>query len=176
MPQTGSSDIWTQNFQLNPQVEIILERIMEEYPDLFGNLNLLEPLQKACFLKYRDIIAETVAENNRRGEFVRIYPAKNSKIYDRFFSSCKNPLNKIIYKVLFSSDVLPYSLDKMQIKKGPPPRDVQSAVQSKKLKTKDIDSTAVVPEKLPIKERVHSATGVRAVPRVGVNLMMQSRP
>jgi hypothetical protein len=82
-------------------------------------------------------------------------------------------LNKIIYKVLFSSDVLPYGLDKIQIKKGPPPRDVQSAVQTKKLKTKDIESSGVMPEKLPLKERVHSATGVRAVPRVGVNLMMR---
>jgi hypothetical protein len=74
---------------------------MEEYPDLFGNLNLLEHLLKAYFLKYRDIIAETVTENNRRGEFVRIYPAKIIKIYARFYSSCKNPLIKIIYRVLF---------------------------------------------------------------------------
>jgi len=68
-------------------------------------------MQKACFLKYRDIITETVSEYNRRGEFVRIFPAKNCKIYDRFFSSCKSPLNKIIYKVLFTSDVLPYALE-----------------------------------------------------------------
>jgi len=42
-------------------------------------------LKKACSLKYRDVIAETVEENNRRGNFVRIFPARNSKIYDKFF-------------------------------------------------------------------------------------------
>jgi len=48
---------------------------------------------------------------------------------------------------------------------------VQSAVNSKRVKAKDIES-AVIPEKQPLhKERVHSATGVRAVPRIGVNLM-----
>ena len=98
---------------------------MEEHSDLFGKLNLLEPLQRACFLKYRDIIAETVSEYNRRGEFVRIYPAKNCKIYDKFFSSGKNPLNKIIYKVLFSSEVIPYGIERLQNKRIlPQQRDV----------------------------------------------------
>ena len=83
---------------------------------MFGNLNLLETLSRACFLKYRDIIAETVSENNRRGEFVRIYPAKNCKIYEKFFSSGKSPLNKIIYKVLFSSEVIPYGIEALPIK------------------------------------------------------------
>ena len=86
---------------------------MEEYPDLFDNLNLLEPLQRACFLKFRDILAETVSEYNRRGEFVRIYPAKNCKIYDKFFSSGKSSVNKIIYKMLFSSEVIPYGIEKL---------------------------------------------------------------
>jgi len=86
---------------------------MEEYPDLFDNLNLLEPLQRACFLKFRDILAETVSEYNRRGEFVRIYPAKNCKIYDKFFNSGKSSVNKIIYKVLFSSEVIPYGIEKL---------------------------------------------------------------
>jgi hypothetical protein len=112
-----------------------------------------------------------VSEYNRRGEFVRIYPAKNCKIYDRFFSSGKCPLNKIIYKVLFSSDVVPYGLEKLKPKKGPPPRDVQSAVNSKKLKVKDIESTVLPERQPPLKQRVHSAAGVRAVPRVGVNLI-----
>jgi len=30
-------------------------------------------------------------------------------MYDRFFSGSKNGLNKIIYKVLFTSDVLEYA-------------------------------------------------------------------
>jgi len=44
IPQTGANEIWTQNFQLNPQVDILLQRIIEEYSDMFDNLNLLEPM------------------------------------------------------------------------------------------------------------------------------------
>jgi hypothetical protein len=45
--------------------------------------------------KYRDIIWETLQENFRKGGFLRIYPSKNSNIYDNFFN--KNPIkNKII--------------------------------------------------------------------------------
>lgn len=57
-------------------------------------------------MKFRDILAETCAEYSRRGEYVRIFPAKNSKIYDKFFN--KSSINKIVYKTLFSSEVMPY--------------------------------------------------------------------
>ena len=38
-----------------------------------------EVLNWACYLKFRDIIHETVSEYNRCGEFVRIFPSKGSK-------------------------------------------------------------------------------------------------
>lgn len=66
-------------------------------------------MKQAMFLKFRDILHETVSEYTRRGEFVRIFPAKNSKIYDKYFS--KNHLNKLIYKTLFSSEFLPYGVN-----------------------------------------------------------------
>lgn len=65
-------------------------------------------MKTASFVKFRDIVLETVQEYSRRNEFVRIYPAKNSKIYDRYFN--RSSLNKILYKVLFTSEVIPYSL------------------------------------------------------------------
>jgi len=68
-------------------------------------------LKDAASLKFRDIIAETVHEFQRKGNFVRIFPAKNSKLYDKFFTGQK-PLNKIIYKVLFTSELMPYSKSK----------------------------------------------------------------
>jgi len=43
-----------------------------------------------------------------KGNFVRIFPARNSKIYDKYFNGQK-PLNKIIYKALFTSEILPFS-------------------------------------------------------------------
>ena len=98
------------NFQLNPQAEYLVNRLSEDYIKEYEKGLLREPMQVACSLKFRDIIAETCAEYSRRGEFVRIYPARNSKIYDKYFASGRNCLNKIIYKVLFSNDVLPYGL------------------------------------------------------------------
>jgi hypothetical protein len=64
-------------------------------------------MKRACALKYRDIIHETVAENSRKSNFVRIFPAKNCKMYDKYFSG-QRPLNKILYKVLFTSEILPF--------------------------------------------------------------------
>lgn len=52
-----------------------------------GFENLDEPLKNACLLKNRDIIAETVEEYCKRGNFVRIYPSKQSNLYDKYFSS-----------------------------------------------------------------------------------------
>ena len=79
----------------------------DEYPDEYANLSML--MRQASFIKFRDIILETVQEYNRKSEFVRIYPAKNSKIYDKFFN--RSSLNKIMYKVLFTSEFLPYGLN-----------------------------------------------------------------
>lgn len=75
----------------------------------YENGALRESLKLAGHLKYRDILLETVSEFVNRGEFVRIYPARNSKMYDKYFTSSKNGLNKIIYKVLYTSDLIPYS-------------------------------------------------------------------
>lgn len=82
-------------------------------------------MKRATLLKYRDIIAETVTEFNRRANFVRIYPARGSKQYDKFFTACK-PLNKIVYKVLFSNDILPYGAVK-------PEEEVRQMKKEKKI-------------------------------------------
>jgi hypothetical protein len=69
----------------------------------FGHMT--EALQKTCVYKYKEIIAETLAENNRKGSFVRIYPAKGSDAYDTFFQGPR-PLNKLLYKVLYNDEVI----------------------------------------------------------------------
>ena len=71
-------------------------------------------------IKFRDILFETVVENNRCGEFVRIFPSKGSKQYEKFFSGVfgTRMLNRIVHKILFTSEVLPY--DKIgKLKLGP---------------------------------------------------------
>lgn len=64
-----------------------------------------DSLKKSAAYKFKDIIAETLSENSRKSAYVRIYPAKNSDMYDGFFSGPR-PLNKLIYKVLYSDEIL----------------------------------------------------------------------
>ena len=104
------------NFSPNPQVTNILDRVLEEYPDEFANVE--EALKKSTMIKFRDIIYETVVEYNRCGEFVRIFPSKGSKQYEKFFSGVfgTRMLNRLVHKILFTSEVLPYEkLSKMKL-------------------------------------------------------------
>ena len=58
-------------------------------------------------LRFRDLIADSVAEFNRCKNFCRIYPARNSRLYDKYFNANKS-LTKILYKVLHSPEIIPY--------------------------------------------------------------------
>jgi hypothetical protein len=77
MPSSGANDLMVSGYTLSPQCEEILERIWEESQGELGEDE--ELLKKLCFVKFRDILLETVTEFNRSGEFVRIFPSKNSK-------------------------------------------------------------------------------------------------
>jgi len=66
---------------------------------------LHESLRKAASLRYKDYVRETLAEYPRKGNFLRIYPAKNSDFYDAFFNSPR-PYNKLLYKVLYTDEVM----------------------------------------------------------------------
>lgn len=85
-----------------------MDRILEEYPDEYGHLE--EPMKKSAMLKYRDVLNETVIEFNRSGEFVRIFPCKHSKPYEKYFSGVfgTRMLNRIVHKVLFTNEIVPY--------------------------------------------------------------------
>ena len=62
-------------------------------------------MKKAASIKYREYIRETVAEYQRRGHYIRIYPAKGSDIYDPYFLGPR-PYNKAVYKALFGDEIL----------------------------------------------------------------------
>jgi hypothetical protein len=64
-----------------------------------------EGMRKAASLRHRDMIRESAAEYLKRGNFIRIYPAKNSEIYDQYFSAPR-PYNRIVYKALFTDEVV----------------------------------------------------------------------
>ena len=70
----------------------MIEKSVQDNPLEFGNLS--EAMRKGSTLKYKDYIKETVNEYQKTSNFVRIYPAKNSDIYDCFFSGPR-PINKI---------------------------------------------------------------------------------
>lgn len=68
-------------------------------------------------VKYRDIIYETVTEYNRSGEFVRIFPCRGSKQYEKFFSGVfgTRMLNRIVHKILFTNEIVPYEKQTKQL-------------------------------------------------------------
>jgi hypothetical protein len=83
---------------------VFIEKFVSENLMEFGHMT--EALKRATIFKYKEIISETLAENNRKGNFVRIYPARNSDFYDQYFFSSR-PLNKLVYKALYGEEILP---------------------------------------------------------------------
>lgn len=62
-------------------------------------------MKKATTMRYKEYIREACNEYQRRGYFIRIYPAKQSDIYDQYFSSAR-PYNKVLYKAFFTDEIL----------------------------------------------------------------------
>ena len=61
----------------------MIESFVNENP--LENSPFLEPLKRAANVKYKDYVRETLQENQRRGNFIRIFPARGSEMYDMFF-------------------------------------------------------------------------------------------
>lgn len=68
--------------------------------------------------KIRDILKETLQENARRGNFIRIYPSKTSDVYDKYMSVIK-PVNCILHKLLFSDELVPFPANYVQTAPSP---------------------------------------------------------
>jgi len=60
-------------------------------------------------MKFKDILFETMEEHSRRGNYVWIYPAQGSDIYDKYFSGPR-PYNKFLFKCLYSDEIIPLDL------------------------------------------------------------------
>jgi hypothetical protein len=63
-------------------------------------------LAKAAGIKIKDELKETIEENNRKGNYSRVYPSKGCEFYDCFFQGIK-PINKLLVKYLFTEDIVP---------------------------------------------------------------------
>ena len=66
--------------------------------------------------KLRELVKETICENFRKSNFIRVYPSRTSNIYDKYFAQTK-PINLVLQKCLFTNEVIPfpngYPLDKV---------------------------------------------------------------
>ena len=60
--------------------------------------------------------------------FSRIFPARNSKLYDKYFSGNKQ-LTKIMYKYLHTAEIVPYGIRANQ-PAPQPPRPIQAVSSS----------------------------------------------
>lgn len=104
-------------------------------------------MKTASMLRFRDLIQETAAEFGRMENFCRIYPARNSKLYDKFFSGNKQ-LNKVIYRAFYTSDILPYGRSAAEKSAHPVPSKASDLQSIKSGISQD---------------RLHSSSGVRPV-------------
>ena len=74
-----------------------IHQLIEEQPEFLKHEEVLKTMART---KYKEILRETISEYNRKGNFVRIYPAAGSNHYDRFFHESR-PFNRYIYQMLF---------------------------------------------------------------------------
>lgn len=82
----------------------MVERYITENPQDYMT-PIHEGMRKAVALRHREFVRETCSEYQKRGNFIRIYPAKNSDIYDQYFAAPR-PFNRIIYKALFTDEII----------------------------------------------------------------------
>lgn len=73
--------------------------LIEEQPEFLKHEKLLKKMART---KYKELLRETVAEYNRRNNFVRIYPAYGSDTYDKYFVEAR-PFNRYINQLLFKN-------------------------------------------------------------------------
>ena len=57
----------------------------EKYEQEYSSI--AEEMKMCAGLRFRDIITETINEQSRMKNFCRIFPGKNSKLYDKYFSN-----------------------------------------------------------------------------------------
>lgn len=84
-------------------------------------------LKKVIPMKFKEVLKNALHEYSRRGDFVRIYPAQNTNIYDKYFKSVR-PYNVFLYKCLYTDDIIPTGLTE-GIVDLPEPKMTQSITQ-----------------------------------------------
>jgi len=77
----------------------------KEIDSLDENFTIIDQLKKLAMVRNRDILKEITSEYERKGNFVRILPARGSDIYDKYFQHQKQ-IQRYIYKCLFEDEII----------------------------------------------------------------------
>lgn len=106
--KTGSTNmkgLFTDESEDGIKLGTIPKELESMINDLDCDKDFKELMIKAAKLKNRDLIKEIVTEYERRGDFVRIFPAPGCDEYEKYFQHQKT-INKYINKVLYGGDLI----------------------------------------------------------------------
>ena len=59
-----------------------ISTILEQCPELMPQKDILEKALLNMMPKHRELVREALLEYQRKGNFVRVYPARGSDLYD----------------------------------------------------------------------------------------------
>lgn len=80
---------------------------VKKYVDKDGSLkDHYTFLKNYLKIKNKEILKQSIEEFERSRDFIRIFPSKNSNLYNKYFEN-KRSANVFIYKILFTDDILP---------------------------------------------------------------------
>lgn len=85
--------------------------------------------QPCDYARYKNCVDDTISESKRMGNFVRIYPSKDSNYYDKFFFIQRGS-NKTVYYYLFVKTHFEEKINELEIQK-PVKKEVEK--ESKKV-------------------------------------------
>jgi|TARA_B110000285_G_C15025587_1_gene563988 hypothetical protein len=111
------------NRDLIDQINILID----EQPEYLQHEDIMKRMAKT---KYKELLRETIAENNRRGNFIRVYPASGTDMYDKYFLEPR-PFNRYIYSVLYTDY---FGLEKITAKREQAVNGISYNAEWEKLK------------------------------------------
>lgn len=82
-----------------------MEKRIDEYLKLNPEKRYMEKeLKEAAKYKNRELVTEFLDAEDRKGRYIRIYPAVNSERFQQFIEP--RPVDKLIYDSLFNTELI----------------------------------------------------------------------
>lgn len=102
---TNTKGLFQEENEEGIKLGTISKELEKAINDLDCDKEFKEVMIKVAKLKHRDLFREIVTEYERKGNFVRIFPAPGCNEYEKYFQHQKS-INKYLYKVLFGGDII----------------------------------------------------------------------